>query len=245
MSSHAVGTREQWRAAHEQLREREARLAEESREVAAQRQALPWVPVEKEYTFDTDEGPKTLAELFEGRSQLLVYNLMFGPSYSGACPGCSGLADHFDAALLHLHNFDVTMLCVSRAPLAKLQAYKQRMGWRFPWVSSQDSDYPYDFGFAMTREQQSAGEFARMLNEPPEFLREWAVQVGTDLPTGLMEGPGWIVFTLEDGVVYHTFSRHAPDGGLLTPYFFQLLDQVPEGRGDEMSMRRHDEYEGV
>jgi predicted dithiol-disulfide oxidoreductase (DUF899 family) len=243
MTPHSVGTREQWKAAREQLAEREAQLAELGREVAEQRQALPWVPVEKEYRFETDSGPKSLAELFDGRSLLLIYNLMFGPSYTGACPGCTSLADHFDAGLIHLEHRDVTMIAVSRAPLEKLQAYRRRMGWQFPWVSSNGSDYPYDFGFALTQEQQAGGEFAKLLAEPPDFLQRWAVDVGTDLPTGLIEGPGWIVFALRDGVVHHTFSRHAPDGALLAPYYYQLLDQVPKGRGEAYSMRRRDEYD--
>jgi predicted dithiol-disulfide oxidoreductase (DUF899 family) len=243
MTTHSVGTRQQWEAAREQLAGREAQLAELGREIAEQRQSLPWVPVEKEYRFETDSGPKTLAELFDGRSQLLIYNLMFGPSYTGACPGCTSLADHFDAGLIHLNHRDVTMIAVSRAPLEKLQAYKRRLGWQFPWVSSYGSDYPHDFGFALTPEQQSGGEVAKLLAEPPAFLERWAVDVGTDLPTGLIEGPGWIVFALQDGVVHHTFSRHAPDGALLAPYYYQLLDQVPKGRGEEYSMRRRDEYD--
>jgi predicted dithiol-disulfide oxidoreductase (DUF899 family) len=243
MTEHRVGTREEWNAACDELLGRETELANLSRAVAEQRRKLPWVRVEKEYTFDTDEGPKTLAELFEGRSQLLIYNLMFGPTYTGACPGCSGLADHFDAGLVHLNHRDVTMIAVSRAPLEKLQAYKRRMGWRFPWVSSYESDYGFDFGFAATEEQKATGELARMIEDPPDFLKEWALMVGTDLASGLGEGPGWSVFALEDGVVYHTYSRHAPDGALLAPYHYQLLDQTPKGRGDEMRAIRHDEYE--
>jgi predicted dithiol-disulfide oxidoreductase (DUF899 family) len=242
-TKHAVGTREEWTAARNELAEREAELTDLSRELAEQRRALPWVAVEKEYAFDTDAGPRTLAELFDGRSQLLIYNIMFGPSYTGACPGCSGLADHFDAGLVHLNHRDVTMVCVSRAPLEKIQAYKRRMGWRFPWVSSFGSDYGFDFGFAATEEQQRTGELAQMIAEPPEFLKEWVVAVGTDLASGLAEGPGWIVFALRDGVVYHTFSRHAPDGALLAPYYYQLLDQTPRGRGEEFRAVRHDEYE--
>jgi predicted dithiol-disulfide oxidoreductase (DUF899 family) len=242
MSEHRVGTREEWAAAREPLLEREAKIAELTREVAELRRALPWVRVEKEYTFDTDAGPRTLAELFDGRSQLLVYNLMFGPSYVGACPGCSGLADHFDAGIVHLNHRDVTMIAISRAPLEKIQAYKRRMGWQFPWVSSFESDYPYDFGFAMTDQQKASGEVAKMISDPPDFLKEWSQQVGTDLATGLTEGPGWIVFALEDGVVYHTYTRYTPDGALLAPYYYQLLDETPKGRGDEMRAVRHDEY---
>jgi predicted dithiol-disulfide oxidoreductase (DUF899 family) len=244
-TTHTVATREAAEADRQRLREREEELANLCREVAEQRRALPWVRVEKEYTFETDGGPRTLAELFDGRSQLLIYNLMFGPTYEGACPGCSGLADHFDAGLVHLHHRDVTMVAVSRAPLEKLQAYKRRMGWRFPWVSSHGSDYGCDFGFTLTAEQASTGEVAEMIAEPPEFLRIWAGQVGTELSVGVLEGPGWIVFAIQDGVVYHTYSRHAPDGALLAPYHYQLLDMVPQGRGEELRAIRHDEYEGA
>jgi predicted dithiol-disulfide oxidoreductase (DUF899 family) len=242
MTEHTVGTREERAAARSELLEREAEIARLSREAAEQRSALPWVRVERQYVFESDDGPKTLAELFDGRSQLLIYNLMFGPTYTGACPGCSGLADHFDAGLVHLNHRDVTMIAISRAPLEKLQAYKRRMGWRFPWVSSYGSDYGVDFGFAATEEQKASGELAKMINEPPDFLKEWSLSVGTDLASGLTEGPGWIVFALEEGIVYHTYSRHAPDGALLAPYYYQLLDQTPKGRGDEMRAVRHDEY---
>ncbi len=236
MTQHQVGSREEWEAARKQLLEREDELNRLSNEIAEQRRELPWVPVDKEYRFDTDEGPKTLAELFDGRSQLLAYHVMFGPDYSGACPGCSGVADHFDGGVVHLNHRDVTFVCIS--------AYKQRMGWTFPWVSSYGSDYQLDFGFALTEEQMAAEpEIQAMINDPPDWLAEWAVAVGTDLATGLAEGPGWIAFALSDGVVHHTYSRHAPDGDLLGPYYYQLLEQVPKGRGDGMRAVRHDEYE--
>ncbi len=244
MAEHKVGTREEWQAAREELLERENELANLSKELAQQRQELPWVPVEKEYTFDTDEGTKTLAELFDGRSQLLAYHIMFGPDYTaGACPGCSNLADHFDGGVVHLNHRDVTFLAISRAPLEKLQAYKSRMGWSFPWVSSHGGDYPYDFGFAFTEEQMESDEFRKLIEEAPDWLQDWAVAVGADLERGLAEGPGWIAFALEDGVVHHTYTRHAPDGSLLAPYYYQLLDQVPKGRGDEYRATRNDEYE--
>jgi predicted dithiol-disulfide oxidoreductase (DUF899 family) len=245
MTDHKIGTREEWQAAREKLLEREDELADLNRELAQQRRELPWVPVEKEYTFDTDEGKKTLAELFDGRSQLLAYHIMFGADYTkGACPGCTGLADHFDGGVVHLNHRDVTFVAISRAPLEMLQAYKRRMGWQFPWVSSHGSDYQYDFGFALTEEQMATiDEVQQMLNEPPDWLQEWAVAVGTDLETGIAEGPGWIAFALDAGVVHHTYSRHAPDGSLLAPYYYQLLDQVPQGRGDEVRATRHDEYE--
>jgi predicted dithiol-disulfide oxidoreductase (DUF899 family) len=185
---------------------------------------------------------KSLAELFDGRSQLLAYHLMFGPDYTGACPGCSNLADHFDGGVVHLNHRDVTFLCISREPLEKLQAYRRRMGWTFPWVSSFGSDFNFDFGLAATEEQMAADDFRKLIDEAPDWLEEWAVAVGTDLETGLVEGPGWNVFALEDGIVYDTYSRFAPDGDLLAPYYYQLLDQVPKGRGDEVRVTRHDEY---
>src|SRR5213080_5190557 len=157
MTEHKTGTREEWLAARMQLREREKELAERNDELTKERRELPWVRVDKEYTFDTDEGPKTLAELFDGRSQLLIYHLMFGPTYEAACPGCTGLADHFDGALVHLNNRDVTLIAISRAPIEKLQAYKQRMGWKFPYVSSFASDFNFDFDASFTQEQMATG----------------------------------------------------------------------------------------
>jgi len=246
MPEHKVGTPEEWQAARKELLERERELDRLDAELAEQRRQLPWVPVEKEYRFETDDGTKTLAELFDGRSQLLAYHIMFGPDYTGACPGCSGLADHFDGGVVHLNHRDVTFLAISRAPLEKLQAYKRRMGWDFPWVSSHGSDYQLDFGFALTSEQMASIEEVRqMIDDPPDWLKEWSKQVGTPLSSGLAEGPGWIAFALEDGVVYHTYTRHAPDRNLLAPYYYQLLDQLPKGRGESFRAVRHDEYEGA
>jgi predicted dithiol-disulfide oxidoreductase (DUF899 family) len=217
MPKHEVGTREEWAAARKALHEREEELGRLDEELAKQRAELPWVPVEKEYVFGTEDGRKTLAELFDGRSQLLIYHLMFGPTYEAACPGCTGLADHFDGALAHLNNRDVTLIAISRAPIEKLQAYKRRMGWQFPYVSSHGSDF--DFDFASTEEQMATGEMAH----------------------GMAEAPGWNVFALEDGIVYHTYSRTAPDRFLVS-YYEQLLDQVPAGRDVDFPLRRHDEY---
>ena len=244
MVTHKVATREEWLAARNELLERENELAERSEELARERRDLPWVPVEKEYRFATDEGTKTLAELFEGRPQLLAYNIMFGPSYSGACPGCSNLADQLDGGLIHLNHRDVTLLCFSRAPLEKLQAYKRRMGWRFPWVSTYGSDFPFDFDLALTGERMSGiEEIQTMLKEPPDWLEEWAKDVGTELEKGMAENPSWIAFALDDGVVYHTYSRMAPDRDFVVPYYHQLLDRTPKGRVDEFRATRHDEYE--
>jgi predicted dithiol-disulfide oxidoreductase (DUF899 family) len=243
MPEQNIGTREEWQKARNALLERENEHAERSEELARERQELPWVPVEKEYSFATEDGTKTLAELFDGRSQLLAYNIMFGPSYSGACPGCSNLADHLDAALVHLNNRDVTLICFSRAPLKKLQAYKQRMGWQFPWVSTYESDFPFDFELALTQEQMAGvDEIQQMIKEPPDWLEDWARDVGTELEKGMAENPTWIAFALEDGVVYHTYTRMAPDRDFVVPYYMQLLDRTPKGRVDEFRATRRDEY---
>jgi predicted dithiol-disulfide oxidoreductase (DUF899 family) len=238
-----VGTREEWREAREALRKREDELNELGNELARERRELPWVPVEKEYTFATDDGQRTLGQLFDGRSQLLAYHIMFGEAYSrGACPGCSNLADHLSPAVAHMAHRDVTLICISRATLPQIQAYKQRMGWTFPWVSSHGSDYQYDFDFAMTEEQLASAQMRELIDHPPDWLVAWAEAVGTDLAHGLREGPGWAAFALEDGAVHHTYSRHAPDGDLLAPFYYQLLDQVPHGRPTDVRATRHDEY---
>jgi predicted dithiol-disulfide oxidoreductase (DUF899 family) len=239
-----VGTREEWEAARNELLERENEHAQRSEELARERRELPWVPVEKEYTFATEEGQKTLAELFDGRSQLIAYNIMFGPTYDAACPGCSGLADHLDAALVHLNHRDVTLMGFSRAPIEKLQAYKKRMDWSFPWASTHGSDFPFDFGLALTPEQASGiDEIQTTLKDPPDWLEDWAESVGTDLEAGMLENPSWIAFALEDGVVYHTYMRSAPDHDFVVPYWMQILDRTPKGRVDEFRAWRHDEYE--
>jgi predicted dithiol-disulfide oxidoreductase (DUF899 family) len=234
MTEHRVGTREEWLAARRELLEREKELTRRSDEVARQRRELPWVRVDKPYSFETDEGTKTLAELFEGRSQLLVYHFMFGPDWTEGCPGCSFMADHLDGPIVHLNQREVTMLCVSRAPLAKLQAYKRRMGWTFPWVSSLGGDFNFDFGVSFTEEQQADG---------PEYNFR---SVGDDARYRSEELPGLSAFALEDGVVYHTYSCYARGlDALLGAY--QLLDRAPKGRdeGDPPQdwIRRHDDYE--
>jgi predicted dithiol-disulfide oxidoreductase (DUF899 family) len=237
-----VVTRDEWKDAVQAVHEREQELGNLDEEIAKQRRELPWVRVDKEYTFDTEEGKKTLPELFDGRSQLLIYHLMFGPTYEQACPGCTGLADHFDGALPHLNNRDITLMAISRAPIEKLKVYKQRMGWNFPYVSSYGSDFNFDFDFAFTEEQMATGELKKMVDEAEGWLKDWAKNVGTDLAHGMAESPGWNVFKLEDGVVYHTYSRTAPDRFLLAPFYYQLLDQVPDGRDADFPLKRHDEY---
>jgi predicted dithiol-disulfide oxidoreductase (DUF899 family) len=243
MTEHRVGTREEWLAAREELLEREKELTRRGDELARQRRELPWVRVEKEYTFDTDQGTMTLAELFDGRSQLLVYHFMFGQQYTAGCPTCSAGADTFDGAVPHLKARDVTFLCVSRAPLERLQAYKQRMGWRFPWVSSRGTDFNLDFDVSHTEE-----ELAQFLEgEVPSVVAQLAAACGTDPAGYLAEGPGLSAFALsDDGIVYHTYSSYARGLEIMLG-FYPLLDRVPKGRNEgdstEFWIRRHDEYE--
>jgi predicted dithiol-disulfide oxidoreductase (DUF899 family) len=202
MPEHKIGTREDWQAARDELAKLEAEAAERNEEIKRKRMELPWVPVEKQYEFDTEDGRKTLAELFDGRTQLLAYNVMYGPDYTkGACPGCTSLADGLDGGLIHLNHRDVTLICFSRAPIDRLVAYKKRMGWQFPYVSTYDADFPWDFGLALTEEQaQQIPEVKEMIDNPPEWLREWAGQIGAELKDGLREGPGWIAFARENAV---------------------------------------------
>jgi predicted dithiol-disulfide oxidoreductase (DUF899 family) len=241
MTEHKVGAREEWQAAREELLEREKELTRRSDELARERRELPWVPIEKDYSFDTDEGTKTLAELFDGRSQLLVYHFMFGQEYTAGCPTCSAGADTFDGAVPHLKARDVTFLCASRAPLERLQAYKQRMGWTFPWVSSQGTDFNFDFDVSHTKEQLAPF----LEGDVPPVVAQLAAACGTDLAGYMAEGPGLSAFALSDGVVYHTYSTYARGLEIMLG-FYPLLDRVPKGRdeGDltEFWIRRHDEY---
>ena len=253
MTAHKIGTREEWLAARRALLEREKDLTRLSDELVEERRELPWVRVDKDYTFETEEGTKTLAELFDGRSQLLVYHLMFGPEWTAACPGCSGLADHLDATLPHLNAHDVTMICISHAPFEKLQAYKRRMGWKFPYVSSFGSDFNFDFGVSFTEEQRRTGaeynfeqvDFAKVLEEfgDSESMAAAAASCGTDLAGYVTtEGPGLSAFALSDGVVYHTYSSYAPESNFMV-FSGQLLERAPKGTDDDVPTRRHDEYE--
>jgi predicted dithiol-disulfide oxidoreductase (DUF899 family) len=233
MTQRAIGTRDDWLAARRELLEREKALTRVSDELARQRRALPWARIDKQYSFETGEGTRTLAELFDGRSQLLVYHFMFGPDWTEGCKSCSFWADTFDGAIVHLGQRDVTMLCVSRAPLARLEAYKARMGWSFPWVSSLGSDFNFDFGVSFTEEQRADGA---------EYNFRWIEQPWGD------ELPGLSAFALEDGVVYHTYSCYARGLDAINGAY-QLLDRAPGGRDEDglaytMSwLRRHDEYE--
>jgi predicted dithiol-disulfide oxidoreductase (DUF899 family) len=243
MSTHTTGTREEWQAARQELAKLEAEAAQRNEEIKRKRLELPWVPVEKEYRFDTEQGTKTLAELFEGRSQLLAYNVMFGPDYTlGACPGCTSLADGLNGAMVHLNHRDVTLIGFSRAPIDRLVAYKQRLGWEFPYVSTYDSDFAFDFGLALT-EQQAAEtpEVKEMLDNPPDWLQEWAGQIGAELKDGMRENPSWIAFARENGTVYHTYTVSAPDP-FVAPYFSFLEERTPKPGPVEPRMWRKDEY---
>src|SRR5213595_795293 len=243
MPDYTIGTREEWQSARDELAKLEAEHAELDQRVTEQRRQLPWVPVEKEYEFDTEDGKKNLAELFEGRSQLLAYNIMFGPDYElGACPGCTSLADGLDGALVHLNHQDVTLICFSRAPIDRLVAYKQRMGWQFPYVSTYNTDFAFDFGLALTEEQaQGIPEVREMTENPPGWLEEWAGQVGADLKDGLRENPSWIAFAQDNGTVYHTYTVSAPDP-FVAPYFSFLLERTPKAQPDIAGTLRKDEY---
>ena len=252
MNAPNIGTREDWLAARVALLAAEKELTRRSDELARQRQALPWVRIDKAYRFDTDEGEASLADLFQGRSQLLVYHFMFGVDYSAGCPSCSAIADGFNGVATHLANHDVMLTAVSRAPLAKLQAYKRRMGWSFPWASSHGSDFDADFNVWFSEEQQRAGDIeynyrrgGHAMDETtvlPEPVVRQAAACGTDAATYTRDRPGLSAFVREDGVVYHTYSAYARGlDGLWGMY--QWLDRAPRGRNEAgVWWRRHDEY---
>jgi predicted dithiol-disulfide oxidoreductase (DUF899 family) len=243
MADHRTGTREDWQAARDELAKLEAEHAELNEKIKERRRELPWVPVEKDYEFDTEDGKKTLTELFDGRSQLLAYNIMYGPDYTvGACPGCTSLGDEFSGSLIHLNQRDVTFLCFSRAPIDRLAAYKERMGWEFPYVSTYGSDFAFDFGLALTEEQaQQIPEVQAMLEDPPEWLQEWSEQVGAELKDGLREAPSYIAFARDNGTVYHTYTVTAPDP-FVAPHFNMLLERTPKPQPEEPRSWRKDEY---
>ena len=251
MTEHRTGTRQEWLAARRELLAAEKEHTRRGDELARQRQQLPWVCIDKDYTFNTDEGSATLADLFRGRSQLVVYHFMLGPEYKAGCPSCSAIADGFDGSVVHLANHDVTLMAVSRAELPKLQTFKERMGWSFPWASSSSSDFNYDFGVSVTEEQQRQGlieyNFAPQditgRLQPDGPVAEFAKTVGTDVASFLREAPGMSAFAVEDGAVYHTYSAYARGlDGLWGMY--QWLDRAPLGRNESgMWWRRHDEYD--
>jgi predicted dithiol-disulfide oxidoreductase (DUF899 family) len=259
MTDHKTGTREEWLAARLELLNEEKELTRRSDELARRRQELPWVPIDKEYRFETDKGSASLKDLFRGRSQLLVYHFMFGPEYTAGCPSCSAIADGFDGFVVHLANHDVALTVVSRAPLANLQAYKRRMGWTFPWASSIDGDFNFDFNVSFTEEQQREGRVEYNYRREPAWkasgigdsltkrgegpVAEIAAMTGTDVATYTREKPGLSAFVLQDGVVYHTYSTYVRGlDGLWGMY--QWLDRAPMGRNETGTwFRRHDEYD--
>lgn len=250
MTTHTIGTRGEWQAARLALLQEEKELTRRSDELARRRRELPWVRLDKPYRFETDAGPASLADLFEGRSQLLVYHFMFGPEYTAGCPSCSSIADGFDGFAVHLANHDVTLAAVSRAPLAKLQAFKRRMGWRFPWASSFGGDFNADFAVRFTEAQQRDGtieynyrrEDAWQLRGADGPVATMAAMTGTDVPTYTRERPGLSAFVRDGAAVYHAYSTYARGlDGLWGMY--QWLDRAPLGRNEQgIWWRRHDEY---
>ncbi|HEY4366151.1 MAG TPA: thioredoxin family protein [Steroidobacteraceae bacterium] len=263
MTTHMTGTREQWLAARLGLLEAEKELIHRSDELARRRQELPWVRVDKQYRFETEAGKVSLADLFQGRSQLLIYHFMFGTDYTAGCPSCSAIADGFNGIAVHLANHDVMLAAVSHASFAKLQAYERRMGWTFPWASSAGSDFNADFNVWFTEEQQREGGIEYNYRREPasapgpsagKTVKEWQVRgsdgpvaqmaamTGTDVPTYTRDRPGVSAFVLEDGIVYHTYSSYARGlDGLWNMY--QWLDRAPKGRNEQgIWWRRHDEY---
>jgi predicted dithiol-disulfide oxidoreductase (DUF899 family) len=251
MTKHRTGTRQEWLSERLALLKAEKDLTRRSDELAQQRLALPWVRVEKAYRFDTDEGSASLAELFRGRTQLLVYHFMFGPDYTAGCPSCSMIADGFDGFAVHLANHDVMLWSVSRAPLAKLQPYKRRMGWTFPWASSFGTEFNSDFSVSFTEDEQRAGGIeynyqrgghAMDAKSTPEPVRQFAAMCGTDAHTYTRDRPGMSAFVLEDGAVYHSYSTYARGLDALWGAY-QWLDRGPMGRNEAgIWWRRHDEY---
>ena len=256
MTTHPTATREDWLAARLRLLAAEKELTRRSDELARQRQELPWVRITKEYRFDTDRGSASLADLFEGRSQLLVYHFMFGPDYQAGCPSCSAIADGFSGSVVHLANHDVTLTAVSRAPLAKLQEFKRHMGWTFPWASSLDADFNFDFNVSIREEQQRKGGVEynfrrggdamdaaaerRVPRDSPVAVS--AAMTGTDVATYTRERPGMSTFVLEDGIIYHSYSTYSRGLDALWG-MYQWLDRAPKGRNETgLWWRRHDEY---
>jgi predicted dithiol-disulfide oxidoreductase (DUF899 family) len=244
MTEHKTGTRDEWLAARAALLDREKEHTWMGDELAQQRRELPWVPVEKQYTLQTANGPRTLEELFDGRSQLLIYHFMFGPSYEAGCPVNSSIADSFDSLIPHLKARDVTLIAVSGAPIEKLVAYRERMGWSLNWASSYESDFNADLGFSSSPEQTREAIEPMLDDLPPVAFRN-AKEAGTDIYGYLTELFGFSVFTLEDGTVYQTYSTTGRGVEFLMPYY-GFLDRAPKGRdedeGWQLWIRRHDEY---
>jgi predicted dithiol-disulfide oxidoreductase (DUF899 family) len=243
MMNHQTAGRAEWQAARDELLQREKEHTRVADELARSRRELPWVAIEKEYKFDAAGGTRTLAELFDGRSQLLIYHFMFGPSYQAGCPVNSSMADGLDGLLPHLHARDVTLLLVSQAPLAKLQAYQQRMGWSIPWVSSANTEFNFDFGASFSPEQVRSWDLDE--SRLPPIVAQNATATGTDIPGYLSQSPAMSAFTLQDRTVYQTYATSGRGVEFLMPYY-PILDRAPRGRdeGDAFQtwIRRHDEY---
>jgi predicted dithiol-disulfide oxidoreductase (DUF899 family) len=242
MTDQNVATREEWLAARAELLEREKEVTRMGDELARQRRGLPWLPVAKEYTFQTADGAKTLAELFDGRSQLVVYHFMFGPDWEAGCPVCSSIADSFDGVVSHLGARDVTMIAISRAPIEKLLGYRERMGWSFNWASSYETDFNWDFEHSHTREDVSA-----WADQAPAFVERFASACGTDVVGYFSEGPGMTVFARSGGEVYMTYATTAR-GLEIAMTYYEILDRTPLGRDEgepafQSWIRRHDDYE--
>lgn len=252
MTTHITGTREQWLAARRALLAEEKDLTRRSDALARRRQALPWVRIDKPYRFDTDGGRVSLNDLFQGRSQLLVYHFMFGPDYEAGCPSCSAIADGFNGFAVHLANHDVVLWAVSRAPLAKLQAYKRHMGWTFPWASA-SGDFNFDFNVSFSEAQQRAGDVdynyergghAMDMTPVPPPVADLAATCGTDAATYSRDRPGLSAFVLDEGTVYHTYSTYSRGVDAIWG-MYPWLDRAPKGRNEAGPWwRRHDEYGG-
>jgi predicted dithiol-disulfide oxidoreductase (DUF899 family) len=241
MPEHKIASREEWEAARAELLVREKELTRLGDQLARQRRELPWLRVEKAYAFQTADGPKSLAELFDGRSQLVVYHFMFGPEYEAGCPVCSTIADSFDGVVAHLAARDVTMIAISRAPVAKLLAFRERMGWSFSWASSHDTDFPWDYGHAAPREQ-----VAEWIDQVPEPVSQFASASGTDVVGYLTERPSLSVFTRSDDDVFLAYAT-ATRGLEVVMTYYGILDRVPRGRDrreppDPFWIRHHDRY---
>jgi predicted dithiol-disulfide oxidoreductase (DUF899 family) len=245
VTGHRIGTRGEWAAAREELLAREKEHTRLGDELASQRRDLPWVRVEKDYRLDTDDGPRALADLFDGRSQLLIYHFMFGPSYGAGCPINSSIADSINGVIPHLNARDVTMLLVSQAPLQKVQSYKRRMGWDIPWVSSANSEFNFDLGYSIT-EEQARSWVAKNLGSLPPIVERNAGSSGTDIAGYLTESPGFSAFVLDDEVVYQTYQTWWRGVEFLMGYY-PILDRAPKGRdeddGFQLWIRRRDEYD--
>jgi predicted dithiol-disulfide oxidoreductase (DUF899 family) len=253
MTTHLTGTRDEWLAARLELLQAEKDLTRRGDEVSRQRQALPWVEVEKDYRFETDGGTASLADLFQGRSQLLVYHFMYGPDYKAGCPSCSAIADGFNGSVVHLANHDVTLMAVSLGELPKLQAFKRKMGWTFPWASAHGGDFNYDFNVSISEAQQRAGGYQANYRPAKPVVdasqvspaaAKIAASTGTDAAGFARQRPGLSAFARQDGRVYHTYSTYSRGVDAIWG-MYPWLDRAPLGRNEHGPwLKRHDEYAG-